>query len=113
MRETGRPTEYRPSRQNGENCTQLGKSQGPHREFSPFGGRMRAGQTLPPRHRPGPPGHPTHPLRPFPQVMIHTVMNHSAGGGRRVQFWLVQNFLSPQFKSFLPHMALTPPPAYP
>ena len=31
----------------GRNCAKLGKSQGPQPKISPFGGRVRAGQTFP------------------------------------------------------------------
>lgn len=38
--------------------------------------------------------------------MIHTVTNYTAARpDSHVKFWFVKNFLSPQFKRFLPHMA--------
>jgi len=40
------------------------------------------------------------------KVMIHTVTNHTAHDPEaHVKFWFVKNFLSPQFKRFLPLMA--------
>eukprot|EP00667_Euglena_gracilis_P000196 EG_transcript_196 len=40
------------------------------------------------------------------KVMIHTVTNYTAARpDSHVKFWFVKNFLSPQFKRFLPHMA--------
>eukprot|EP00996_Jenningsia_fusiforme_P000563 NODE_14_length_5049_cov_16.675000_g11_i0.p1 GENE.NODE_14_length_5049_cov_16.675000_g11_i0~~NODE_14_length_5049_cov_16.675000_g11_i0.p1 ORF type:complete len:1151 (-),score=219.10 NODE_14_length_5049_cov_16.675000_g11_i0:117-3569(-) len=40
------------------------------------------------------------------KVMIHTVTNHTkATPDSRVKFWFLKNFLSPQFKRFLPEMA--------
>ena len=40
------------------------------------------------------------------KVMIHTVTNYTqTRPNSNVKFWFVKNFLSPQFKRFLPHMA--------
>eukprot|EP00755_Sulcionema_specki_P014304 Sspe_Gene.9191::Locus_3098_Transcript_1_3_Confidence_0.500_Length_4433::g.9191::m.9191/K11718/HUGT; UDP-glucose:glycoprotein glucosyltransferase len=41
----------------------------------------------------------------FLKVMIHTVLQQAKGEGKRVKFWLLSNFLSPEFKETIPKLA--------
>eukprot|EP01062_Namystynia_karyoxenos_P062747 TRINITY_DN55622_c0_g1_i1.p1 TRINITY_DN55622_c0_g1~~TRINITY_DN55622_c0_g1_i1.p1 ORF type:complete len:1666 (+),score=660.69 TRINITY_DN55622_c0_g1_i1:105-5000(+) len=41
----------------------------------------------------------------FLKIMAHTTMLHSNGTDRRIKFWFLNNFLSPEFKQVIPHMA--------